>query len=152
MRIATTHEVATNIKEFLQANIPILKSELLNESPEYQLPDIREYQIGFIDVFKLTFYPSIMIGIGKTLPETIFSDTFEVEVLFAHKNSNKEQLIKEGYIYSDLLYFLFRKTHRINNKTLNVEVLERDHFEGDEIFLSNITLRVEIEKGEYKNG
>lgn len=149
MKIATTYEVATNIRDFIQEKLPVLKEGLVEESPEYQLPDIREYKIGFIDVFSMDFYPSIMIGIGRTSPEEIFSDTFEVEIMLAHKCGNKDQLIKEGYLYSDILYFLFRNNHRINNKTLNVEVLNREHFEGDEIFLSNITLSVEVEKGEY---
>lgn len=149
MTIATTYEVAENIKEFLQEKIPEMMIALKEENPEYVLPEVREYKIGYVDVFSQTFYPSILIGCGKTKPEKRFSDTFEIEVVFTHKNGNKTQLIKEGYLYSDLLYFLFRNYHRLNNKTLNVTVVEREHFEGDEIFISSIVLNVEVEKGEY---
>jgi hypothetical protein len=149
MNIATTYEVTENIKEFLQEKIPEMMIALEEESAEYVLPEIREYKIGYVDVFSQTFYPSILIGCGKTKPEERFSDTFEIDVVFAHKNGSKEQLIKEGYLYSDILYFLFRNYHRLNGKTLNVSVVEREHFEGDEIFISSIMLNVEVEKGEY---
>ena len=149
MTIATTYEVSENIKEFLQEKIPEMMIALKEENPEYVLPEVREYKIGYVDVFSQSFYPSILIGCGKTKPEEKFSDMFEIEVVFTHKNGNKTQLIKEGYLYSDLLYFLFRNYHRLNNKTLNVTVVEREHFEGDEIFISSIVLNVEVEKGEY---
>ncbi len=129
--------------------LPEMTAALLEESVDYKLPEIREYQIGYVDVFNLTFYPSIFIGCGKTVPAERFSDTYETEIVFVHKNGNKEQLIKEGYLYSDILYYLFRTYHRLKGSSLNITVTEREHFEGDELFVSSLNLQVEVENGEY---
>lgn len=149
MRITTTYEITNSIKDFLQEKVPEVALQLFEESPDYKLPDIREYKIGYVDVFNQTFFPNILIGCGKTKPAERFSDNYDVDVVFLHKSGNKKQLIKEGYLYSDILYYLFRTYHRLNGSSLNITVIEREHFEGDELFVSSLALRVEVEKGEY---
>ncbi|MFZ7132251.1 MAG: hypothetical protein ACOWWR_07830 [Eubacteriales bacterium] len=149
MKIADTYQLAESIKSFLKEMIPTMTMALLEESVDFTLPEIREYQVGYVDVFNLTFYPSIFIGCGKTTPAERFSDTYEIDIVFVHKNGNKNQLIKEGYLYSDILYYLFRTYHRLNGASLNIVPVEREHFEGDELFVSSLLLRVEVENGEY---
>lgn len=149
MRIAKTFEVTEGIKTFLKENIPTMTQELLEQNVEFKLPEIREWKVGYVDVFSLTFYPSILIGCSKTYPDGSFSDSYDIDVVFAHKNGNKEQLIKEGYLYSDILYYLFRTFPRMGGNALDVKIVDRVHFEGDEIFLSDISLKIDVEEGEY---
>lgn len=154
MIIGQTYQLAENIKEFLQEEIPKVIAKVAEERVDSidLLPEIREYKIGYIDVFKQDFYPSILIGNGKLTPSELYSDTYDIEVVFTHKNGNKEALIREGYLYSDILYYLFRKYYRLKGNSLNIVVVEREHFEGDEIFISALTIRVEVEKGDYRDG
>ena len=151
MRISKTNLIVENIKSFIMENLPDYRASLLEESVDYTLPDIAEWKTGYLDVFSMRFYPCIIIGVGKTTPSEMYSDFYDVDIVFCNKNGSKEELIKQGYLYSDILYHMFRSNHSLGGVALNTEVLDREHFEGDEIFISNITLRVEVEEGEYKN-
>lgn len=154
MIIGHTYQLTENIRDFLKEEIPKTVAKVAEERADRidLLPEIRDYKIGYIDVFKQDFYPSILIGNGKLTPSALYSDIYEIEVVFTHKNGNKEALIKEGYLYSDILYYLFRKHYRLKGNSLDVVVVEREHFEGDEIFISALTIRVEVEKGDYRDG
>lgn len=148
MIIGQTNNLIENLTAWFKETLPTLSQLLVEESPDNILPEYKDYKTGFIDVFKLNTYPTLIIGVGQRKPEETFSNIYSFDIVSVNKSSNKEQMVKEGYLLSDSLVYLIKNNPHLYGGVLNSVIQTVEYFQTDSMFISAISLLVEVEEGE----
>jgi hypothetical protein len=148
MIISQTNKLIEDITDFIKESLPLLADDLLEESSDNLLPEYKQYETGFVDIFKLKTFPALVIGIGERKPEEMFSNIYSFDLVSANKSSSKEQMVKDGYLLSDTLVYLLKTNSRLGGIALNSEIQTVEYFQTDTMFVGAISLLVEVEEGE----
>lgn len=148
MIIGQTNNLIDKLTNWFKEELPTLSQLLVEESPDNVLPEYKDYKTGFIDVFKLNTYPTLIVGIGQRRPEEMFSTIYSFDIVSVNKSSDKEQMVKDGYLLSDSLVYLIKNNPHLYGEILNSEIQTIEYFQTDSMFISAISLLVEVEEGE----
>jgi hypothetical protein len=146
--INQTYKLVENLTDWFKEKLPLLAQQLVEESPDNILPEYKDYKAGFVDVLNLKTYPTLVIGIGERKPEEMFTNIYSFDIVSVNKSSSKEQSVKDGYLLSDALTYLIKNNPRLDGLALDSAFQTVEYFQTDSMFVSAISLLVEVEEGE----
>lgn len=148
MKIIQTNTVIENLKEWIRTEIPLLADKIAEENVDLLLPTYKDYKTGFIDVFKLNTYPTLVIGIGERKSGETFSNIYSIDLVSVNKSFDKSKTVEDGYLLSDALDYLIKNNPHLDGSVLDSNIQTVEYFQTDDMFISAISLLVEVEEGE----
>ncbi len=148
MKIAQTNQLIENLIEWLKENLPIINNLIIEENPENIIPEYQEFKVGFIDVFKVSTFPTLILGIGDKKPKEIYSNIYTLDIVSVNKSFDKDATVKEGYLLSDSLTYLIKNNPHLDGSILSSEIVKVEYFQTDNFFMSDLSLSLEVEEGE----